>query len=133
MINQINTIINGHTYSVTQYPAIQGWTLLTKIMSIFAVEPSKYIEVLQEIDQNGELLLEVLSLVMRDGQAMNKQTFNKFYTGNLSEALLVVIFVIKYNFSDFLEEGKRTMLIDMFNQLFQSPAEKEKEKEQEQK
>jgi len=53
-------------------------------------------------DPEGKIILEILSYTTRDGVAINKETFNRFYTGNPEEMTEVFAKAVYIYFSPFL-------------------------------
>lgn len=53
-------------------------------------------------DPEGKIILEVMSHTTRDGVAINKETFNKFYTGNIEEMTHAFIKTLHVHFAPFL-------------------------------
>lgn len=53
-------------------------------------------------DPEGKIILEILSHTTRDGVVINKETFDRFYTGNIEEMTQVFAKTINIHFSPFL-------------------------------
>lgn len=118
MIKNEKSTINGKEYIVSLFPAVPAYLLARKLISVFTVADGNYADKLCAIDPDGELMLELLSQTTVDGTGINKAAFNSMYSGNLSEAFMAVMFVIKVNFPDFLGEGKVEALSQEITQLF---------------
>lgn len=134
MIKNEKTTINGKEYIVTLFPAVQAYLLARRLGAVFLIDSddySKRIDKLCEIDPTGELIVELLSSTLVDNNVVNRQSFDNIYRGNLSEALIAVLFVIKVNFPDFLGEGRMESITEKVAELF--PEEKKKDEKKEEK
>jgi hypothetical protein len=56
---------------------------------------------LYQKDRDGSFMLELLAQTRRNGIAINKDTFNQFYTGNMKEAYQALMFSINVHFNFF--------------------------------
>ena len=76
--------INGHIYNVIQFTASEGLPIVAKINEI----------------ESGNVteILKLLSKTTRDDEAINKNTFDKFFTDEYKELNELVKFVVKFNF-----------------------------------
>ena len=74
-------------------------------------------------DPKGEMILEIMSQTMRDGKAINKTTFDEFYTGNMSEMLEALIATINVQFKNFLEETLRSGVLSTLGKATQESSE----------
>jgi hypothetical protein len=100
MLETKTKTIMGHEYSCTLFPAMKAYKLVRKLFSILAAENN--IDKLIEVDEDGQLILEILSDTVRDDLAITKGTFDNIYSGNLKELIEALKFVVEVNFSDFL-------------------------------
>jgi hypothetical protein len=103
MLETNKKTIMGHEYACTLFPAMKAYKLVRKLFSILAAENN--IDKLIEVDEDGQLILEILSDTVRDDLAITKGTFDNIYSGNLKELIEALKFVVEVNFSDFLGEG----------------------------
>jgi hypothetical protein len=116
-----NKTINGHEYEFMALPAMHNYTLFLKfsatvgdsLKSIFSVMDnsgfgglgegiSLVLKSLYTNDPKGDLMLEIMSQTTRDGVAINKSTFDKFYTGNIEEMTEALTQSIIVHFKGFL-------------------------------
>lgn len=99
--------INGHVYKGQYIPASKAVVIAYQLASILGgngdIGP-----LLTSGDDN--LILKILSCTIRDDEAVNKVNFDKIYTGNLSELMQILQFVIEENFGDFLQESSIGLL-----------------------
>jgi hypothetical protein len=97
--------INDTTYTVTLFNAVTGLSLARKLSSILAsaqnLDISSAVDKLIEYDSDISLTLELLSNTLVDGQAIERENFNKLFTGKLGEYVEVLVFVLEVNFKDF--------------------------------
>lgn len=124
--------INGHKYEIMSFPAIYNYNLATKFGSMVGasfrsigatigstiVEQDaaigmaelgssihKLLDALHAKDPKGDFMLEIMAQTTRDGKAVNKVTFDEFYTGNMKEMTAALIATIKVHFEGFFPEG----------------------------
>lgn len=119
--------INGNEYEIRYLPAIKNWQLGIKISRIVGVSLSdlgelltddsnsafinaiyKIVNCLYENDRDCALILEILSGTTRNGVAINNNTFNTIYTGNMHEMLEALLETLKFQFNHFLSEQRRS-------------------------
>ena len=113
--------IRGHEYEIMALPAMHNYTLFLKfssvvgdaLKSIFGVADNSgfaslgegvglVLKALYANDPKGDLMLEIMSQTTRDGVAINKSTFDKFYTGNIEEMTEALTRSIIVHFKGFL-------------------------------
>ncbi len=137
MLNQFkkNTkVINGHNYEIMPFPALYNYNLTTRfgatvgssfrnILATFSGQDETnsmaelgsgiytLLNALHTKDPKGELVLEILSQTTRDGKAINKVTFDDFYTGNMEEMMEALIESINVHFKSFLPKGQFSGLL----------------------
>lgn len=121
------TTIKGHRYEIGHFPALYNTSLAINFnacigcsfgdfFSLFMNEGGKDFKnvgegihkimcSLQVNDPNRELLLEILSQTKRDDIAINRTTFDQFYTGNIGEMMEALFTSIRVHFSPFFSEG----------------------------
>ena len=112
-MNTYTKKINDTTYTVTLFNAVMGLSLVRKLSSILAsaqsLDISSAVDKLIDYDSDISLTLELLSNTLVDGQAIERENFNKLFTGKLGEYLEILIFVIEVNFKDFFYTIKSQM------------------------
>lgn len=120
-MNKVSKKINGHDYEILSFPAIHNTKLFLKfssvvgdsLKSIFSVADnngfsglgegiSLVLKSLHANDSNCDLILELLSQTTRDGKAINRTTFDMFYTGNIEEMMEALTESIIVHFKGFL-------------------------------
>lgn len=101
MLKNENKEINEHQYVCSLFPAMQAYSLLKEIFSVFS-SPDP-VSKLCELDKDGTLILKVFASTTRDDLAITRGTFDNIYTGNLAEMLEALMFVFEVNFKDFLQ------------------------------
>ena len=52
-------------------------------------------------DRDGLMMLEIMAQTRRNGVAVNKDTFNQFYTGNMDEMMAALMFSVSSHFKQF--------------------------------
>jgi hypothetical protein len=57
-------------------------------------------------DPEGHIILEIMCQTLRDGRTINENTFNEFYTGNISEMVEALYESIMVHFKPFLPIDK---------------------------
>lgn len=127
----IKKTINGHKYEIGYLPAMANANLFIKFSSYIGGSLPDFLSVfkgtstesnidlsaigeginkimksLHVNDPEGEILLEILSQTLRDGRTINRNTFNEFYTGNISEMVEALYESIMVHFKDFLPIDK---------------------------
>lgn len=76
--------INGHTYSNTQFTAIEGLPIRAK---------------LSKSDMGDvALILQLLSKTTRNDESITRENFNRFYNNDQDELETAIEFVIEENF-----------------------------------
>lgn len=119
--------INGNEYEIRYLPAIKNWQLGIKISRIVGVSLSdlgglltdednsafinaiyKIVNSLYENDRDCALILEILSGTTRNGVAINSNTFNTIYTGNMHEMIEALFETLKFQFNHFLSQERRS-------------------------
>ncbi len=124
-LTKTSKIICGHDYEIMAFPAIYNFNLFKKFgatvgesfKSIFSVIDDKglaglgegiysLLNALYTKDPKCELVLELLSQTTRDGKAINRSTFDEFYTGNTEEMIEILKESIIVHFKGFLPTGQ---------------------------
>lgn len=119
--------INGNEYEIRYLPAMKNWQLGIKLSKIIGVSLSDIGELLSdddnsasikaiyniinslyENDRDSALILEILSYTTRNGVAINSNTFNSLYTGNIHEMLEALFETLKFQFNHFLSQERRS-------------------------
>ena len=119
-------IINNNEYEIRYLPALKNWQLGIKIAKIIGVsledigdllnnkDNSAFVKAiyniincLHENDKDSALILEILSQTTRNGVAVNSNTFNSMYTGNIHEMIEALFETLKFQFNHFLSEERR--------------------------
>jgi len=94
--------INKNVYKGEYIPASEAVIIAYKLATILQgggdVE-----QLLTHGDSN--LMVKILSFTTRNNEAVNKENFDKIYTGNLSELIQALQFVVEENFGDFLQKN----------------------------
>jgi hypothetical protein len=112
-------VINGNEYAVTLFPAMHGYFLARKLLNVFT-NPDP-IGKLCEIDQNGDLILELLANTVRNKETINILRFNIIFSGNFKELVAALKLVVEVNFKDFLQGdgtgAKKNPLQDLMETL----------------
>jgi len=122
MIKKEERTINGHNYTIQEFPGMQGYLLGRKLIGVLTNDDP--VTKLCALDESGELTLQLLSNTTRDDEVINQNSFDRFYTSNLKELVEVLKIIIEVNFKDFLQgEG--------FGNLISQPANQVKQAEQE--
>jgi hypothetical protein len=122
MQDNVTKTISGHVYEFRHLPAMYNTNLFIKFTSIIGGSLSKFFgamdggdlsligdgvsKIMSSIhinDPQGLIILEIMSSTTRDGVAINKTTFDQFYTGNMTEALFENMVV---HFKPFLHLNK---------------------------
>ncbi len=118
-------IIDDHEYMVGSIPALYNWSLVCKLThavggciptavhSIMgAATPYQIGEGIERLlkdfctyDPKLELVLEILKNTQRDGITIDKDTFNKFYTSNMSEMFKALYFTCEVHFKHFFSDN----------------------------
>jgi len=125
MKTQTKTIINEQEYEVGVFPAMYAHRLSLRLLKVLENSLPKFFGIFQEgldgkldlgafggalsnltssiydNDPQGELILELMAQTLRNGVAINKDTFNQFYTSNLDEMYRALFFSIKTHFAHF--------------------------------
>jgi hypothetical protein len=105
--NQLKeTTINNHVYKGQYIPASKAILIAYQLASLGSNGDIK--NLLASGDDN--LILQILSCTTRDDEAVTKANFDKIFTGNLNELLLLLQFVIAENFGDFLQKSGTGLL-----------------------
>jgi hypothetical protein len=113
--------IKGQEYKIVPFPAIPATQLFLRFTSIAGDSFKSFFSL---ADNNGfsgfgegvalifkafymndpkcELILEIMSQTTRNGIAINRSTFDQFYTGNIEEMRDALIETIKVQFKGFL-------------------------------
>lgn len=86
--------INGRIYNVTQFTASEGLPIKADLHKLK--------------EGNVTEVLRLLSKTTRDDEAINKNTFDKFYTDEYQELEDVVEFVAVFNFLPKRDTGNLT-------------------------
>lgn len=94
--------INGHVYQGQFIPASEAVLIAYQLASILSGN-GDIKSILASLDDN--LMLKILAHTTRDEAGINKANFDKIYTGNLSELMQALKFVVEENFGDFLQES----------------------------
>jgi hypothetical protein len=94
--------INKHIYKGEYIPASEAVIIAYKLATILKGDGD--IEQLLTYGDNN-LMVKILSFTTRNNEAINKENFDKIYTGNLSELMQALQFVVEENFGDFLQES----------------------------
>lgn len=107
-MNSYTKKIKDTTYTVTLFNAVTGLAIARKLSSILAstkvipyLDTSETIDKLIEYDSDLSLTLELLSNTLVDGKAIERENFNKLFTGKLGEYIEILMFVVETNFADF--------------------------------
>ena len=107
-MNSYTKKIKDTTYTVTLFNAVTGLTIVRKLSSILAatklgytIDISETVDKLIEFDSDLSLTLELLSNTLVDGKAIERENFNKLFTGKLGEYIEILMFVVETNFADF--------------------------------
>ena len=112
-MNVYTTKINDTTYTVTLFNAVTGLKIVRKLSSILAsaqdLDISSSVDKLIEYDSDISLSLELLSNTLVDGQSVERENFNKLFTGKLGEYVEILVFVLETNFKDFFSTIKSQM------------------------
>lgn len=103
-MNSKTFTIKGHSYTTNSIPARKAVGIAYRLVGILA-DGMNSISKLYELDNDGELILEILAHTVRDDMAINEATFDNIYTGNLAELFEALKIVVEFNFADFLQEG----------------------------
>jgi hypothetical protein len=110
MLSVKTGIIKGHNYQCTLFPAQAGYAKGVKLGKIVAgvIESddpiSAIVDGLIKLDKEGEegkFLMDLFSNTLRDGSVINETLFNEVYSGNYTEMVEALKFIIESNFSDF--------------------------------
>lgn len=110
MLTVKTNIIKGHNYQCTIFPAQAGYVKGLKLGKVVAgVIESKdpitaIVDGLMKLDKEGEegkFLIDLFSNTLRDGAVINETLFNEVYSGNYTEMVEALKFIIESNFSDF--------------------------------
>jgi hypothetical protein len=110
MLSVKTGIIKGHNYQCTLFPAQAGYAKGIKLSKIVAgvIESddpiSAIVDGLIKLDKEGEegkFLMDLFSNTLRDGSVINETLFNEVYSGNYTEMVEALKFIIESNFSDF--------------------------------
>lgn len=105
--------INDTTYTVTLFNATTGLDIARKLSSILAsgqnLDISSAVDKLIEYDSDISLTMKLLSNTLADGKAIERENFNKLFTGKLGEYVEILMFVIETNFKDFFYTIKTQM------------------------
>lgn len=125
MIETKEKYIDGHKYTVTQFPARRALTLKTKLVKLVApslftamsgqkqgasvldMPLDKAINMLVErLDEDHliNLIFELLASTRRDGKELNESHFNMVYAGNFGELYKALFFILEVNFGSFFQE-----------------------------
>ena len=94
--------INKHIYKGEYIPASEAVIIAYKLATILKNDGD--IEQILKYGDNN-LMVKILSCTTRNNEAINKENFDKIYTGNLSDLMQALQFVVEENFSDFLQES----------------------------
>lgn len=112
-------VINGHTYEGNFIPATEAVGIVYQLIPILGGKVDNIEPLIASDDQN--LLLKIFSCTTRNGSKINSLTnFNKTYSGNLSELMQALQYVVEANFKDFLQ-GKGTGLLSEMIPLATAP------------
>lgn len=129
MIATRDKLINGHTYSVTQFPARHAFMLKARLAKLLGPALAEILaslngvskesilsadidlsaisaalnKLLGAVDEQStmDLILKLLSCTRMDGKEITEQLFDIEFAGNLSDVYKVLAFVIEVNYGDF--------------------------------
>jgi hypothetical protein len=123
MIERVKKEINGQQYEFGYLPASFNLALFVKFGSIVGVSLSRFTEamlkneyaliaegvnkILTSIyinDPKCDIVLEIMNQTTRNGIAINKDTYNQFYTGNIEEMLEAFYEAMMVHFKPFLQK-----------------------------
>jgi hypothetical protein len=116
--------INEHVYKGKYLPASKGISIAFKLAEIMGVayddtktiNPNNIGNIIKIIESGDEnLMLKILACSTRDNEAINKDSFDRFYANNYRELIDILLFVAEENFGDFFQ-GNGTGLLDVLNQ-----------------
>lgn len=122
----IKKTIKGQSYEIGHLPALANTALFIKFTSYVGSSLSDFFtmfgnnsdmasigeginKLMKSIyvnDPNGEIILEIMSQTMRNGVPINRDTFNQFYTGNISEMTEALMESLMIHFKPFLPLDK---------------------------
>jgi hypothetical protein len=94
--------INGHVYKGEYIPASEAVIIAYKLAAILKGD-GNIEDLLAYGDSN--LMVKILSYTTRNNETIRKENFDKIYTGNLSELMQSLQFIVEENFGDFLQES----------------------------
>jgi len=125
MQDNVTKTIGGHVYEFRHLPAMYNTNLFIKFTSIIGGSLSKFFgamdggdlsligdgvsKIMSSIhinDPQGLIILEIMSSTTRDGVAINKTTFDQFYTGNIEEMTEALFENMVVHFKPFLHLNK---------------------------
>lgn len=119
-------IINGNRYEVCHLPAMYNTNLFIRFVSLVGGSLSKFFALftntsdwsvigeaintimvsISEKDSQGLIILEIMSQTTRNEVAINKDTFDQFYTGNITEMTEALFETMRIHFQPFLSSTK---------------------------
>lgn len=133
----VNEKINGHEYSCTQYPAIDGMEFKLEVIKILGPAISGLVPYLKSNEDDNiqvaalssaieklfyvaspkeltNLIIRMLTTghTKRDGERLTETLFNQIYAGDdMMEAYKVFIFILKVNYAGFFKGQKAEALL----------------------
>jgi hypothetical protein len=124
-LDKVTKTIKGSNYEIGYLPAMYNTNLFIKFSSIIGGSLPKFFgslnsndfsligEGISKImtsvyvnDPQGAIILDILSQTTRNGVAINKTTFDEFYTGNIEEMIEALIESMVVHFKPFLPIDK---------------------------
>ncbi len=130
MADKVIKTINGQSYEFGYLPAMYNTNLFIKFTSIIGGSLSKFFgamnssdlsligegisKIMSSIhvnDPDGNIILEIMNQTTRNGIAINKETFNQFYTGNINEMMQALFEAMVVHFKPFLPIDKLSGLL----------------------
>jgi hypothetical protein len=130
MLAKVIKTIKGQSYEFGYLPAMHNTNLFIKFTSIIGGSLSKFFgaanstdlsligegisKIMSSIhinDPEGHIILEIMNQTTRNGIAINKETFNQFYTGNIEEMMEALFEAMVVHFKPFLPIDKLSGLL----------------------
>lgn len=126
MIQAKNKTINGHEYTVTQFPAMHGLRMAVRLFKVVGPGLGKALSagsltdlmskdlgdgslgdaisaLVGNLDADGtpQMILDLLSSTHRDRREMTQNEFNTAYAANYGELIEALKFVLEVNYGGF--------------------------------
>lgn len=120
-MNNVTVKVKDNTYVINQFHAIKGWDILKKLSCVMTAGSANDIALkIIEQDEDNKLLFLLLSEVLYNNAPIcTTEMFNKLFAGKLTDILMLIIEVLKLNFSDFLATGGIGEVVENIKQVLQ--------------